>query len=1000
MNEAHWRNRDRTGAPRRARAVRAMVALMSLTLVAQALPRSPEPATWNEVPVPGGAAGLARVVGLEPDSERWRVLYEVTRQAHAPYGEQGVGQRLPRALSAYFAALTPAPPVPSVRRAAFGGGRERGETRLTPAPPAERLARDERLPLPLPEVIWAQVLLERPPGPEGLLAALLVDRPAALLYRGLATLDDETLQALARDQATLRQWRDAAPTFSIFARSLSVRAGRVQVPGGEAYAPLWEQAVGERVQRPARFALRLAQRAEGRWFSLFDALHQSDELQRRALLGAPGSTPRRAAFEALATGFLAQPAWWQPGGRPYARPFPDPALVLLALPCDDAGLALPGTRAFWEQVFDDDALPEQRDDTWRAAERGPQAPIDAAWLVARVAVDDKPVAQARLQSVRLAARVFRAAVPSQALLTSLRATRRYPALLAALEELGFTSPDDFATALRRAQALDRLPDGSRQVALAQFQGALALLQRVTRQHGLSRSEAQPLARALFDLVAEREHGYAGRLLEHIETRLLPRLVQSVYGSVPPDSAERTLLRALAGARLDLPPGPALEWEGLPYRVDAPAAELRRLHRLRALQAGPTLDDALALGRATRELEAIGSREPRRVAEWVARACAWGDALRGESRARVARTGRATTEADSADVAALAPFRALRALPSGRVAEAVGLLREAADVLAADALQALAYLPHLGAPEGPALLGGHVARRHDFGVQDALGPGPWQWPEEVSGARVRWHARGALLGLQEALARLSLRRLERELPARPPRLYEPARAAGARAAAALVAADLTDAQRDALAAALGAGRARVMAAAQAPERLAELGRAARLPAWRARLLPWIGMREPEALTSAFTLVELLRLGDAHLSADAWGVPAPLALGSEGLHLDARAWDANDLVGVSPLELAAGRATVDLHLRVAELLAELRLPASLLPAILAAAVLDFQEEAQPAYPEDQLALSRQAAALTRERVEDYVAALALEGPLVPLEEAPTRARPPAASTGGRP
>ncbi len=104
-----------------------------------------------------------------------------------------------------------------------------------------------------------------------------------------------------------------------------------------------------------------------------------------------------------------------------------------------------------------------------------------------------------------------------------------------------------------------------------------------------------------------------------------------------------------------------------------------------------------------------------------------------------------------------------------------------------------------------------------------------------------------------------------------------------------------------------------------------------------------------------------------------------------------------MGVSPLEPGAARASVDLHLRLAELFAELRLPAVLMPAVLSAAALDFQEEAQPAYPEDRLALARQASALTRERVEDYVAALALDGPLRPLDEAP--ATQPAGSVGGR-
>lgn len=979
----------------------AWVRALRFTLMAGMLSASaPAPALqWNDAPVPGGVAGLAQVVGLEPATERWRVLYEVTRQAYAPYGEHSVGQRLPRALAAHFAMLAPLAPTPSVARASLGGRRDKGEARLPTVLPAPRSNSDARLPLPLPEALWAHALLERPPGPEGLVPALLGDRSAALVYRGLSALDEDTLQALAREPALLRALRDAAPAFSVFARSLSVRAGRVQVPGGAPYVALWERAVGAQVQRPARFIVRLAQRAEGRWFSLFDALQQLDERQREAVLGRPGESARRAAFETLADVFLAQHAWWQPGGRPYSRPVPDPALVLLALPCSARGdLSLPGTRAFWEAVFASDELPGDGAETLQRLATQPAIPLDGAWLVSQVARAEPGVARARLQSLRLAARLFADAPPSAALLTTLRGSARYPALLAALETLGFADPADFATALGRAQSLDALPSASGQVALTQFQGVLALLVRATRQHGVTAADAIVLARLLVALEPEREHGYRGRLLELLATRVLPRLAQAVYGNVPPDTAEHTVLRALAGARLDLPAGPTLEWEGLPYRVDAPGADLRRLQHLRDLQAGPTLDAALGLLQATRAHEARRS-DAGRLTGVVAEALRLGASLHAEPRAHGPRRGAALAETLSeADGLPWAPFVALGRTPIGKPLEATRRLRDVADVLGADALRSLAYLPYLGMPDGPALLGGPVARRHVLGsATEAAGPGPWQLPEEVSGPRMRWHVRGSLLGLQDALARLHLRRLDRELPARPPRLHEPARAATARAAAALVAADLTDAQRDALAAALRTGRERLAAATHTPAQLVALGRAARLPAWRLRLLGWIGTHEPEALTSAFTLVELVRLGAPTLSADAWGVPAPQALGNEGLRLDADAWDLENLLGVSPLEPGAARASVDLHLRLAELFAELRLPAVLMPAVLSAAALDFQEEAQPAYPEDRLALARQASALTRERVEDYVAALALDGPLRPLDEAP--ATQPAGSVGGR-
>jgi hypothetical protein len=68
-------------------------------------------------------------------------------------------------------------------------------------------------------------------------------------------------------------------------------------------------------------------------------------------------------------------------------------------------------------------------------------------------------------------------------------------------------------------------------------------------------------------------------------------------------------------------------------------------------------------------------------------------------------------------------------------------------------------------------------------------------------------------------------------------------------------------------------------------------------------------------------------------------------------------------------------------VAELLSAMGLPARLVPAILSLALQDLMDEADPAYLDDALAVTRYARALGRERVEDYVAALVGRGPLLP-------------------
>ena len=59
----------------------------------------------------------------------------------------------------------------------------------------------------------------------------------------------------------------------------------------------------------------------------------------------------------------------------------------------------------------------------------------------------------------------------------------------------------------------------------------------------------------------------------------------------------------------------------------------------------------------------------------------------------------------------------------------------------------------------------------------------------------------------------------------------------------------------------------------------------------------------------------------------------------------------------------------------------LPAQLIPGLLAYATLDYWHDVESRFPDDWPALTRQALALSGTRVEDYVAALAGDGPLRP-------------------
>jgi hypothetical protein len=82
--------------------------------------------------------------------------------------------------------------------------------------------------------------------------------------------------------------------------------------------------------------------------------------------------------------------------------------------------------------------------------------------------------------------------------------------------------------------------------------------------------------------------------------------------------------------------------------------------------------------------------------------------------------------------------------------------------------------------------------------------------------------------------------------------------------------------------------------------------------------------------------------------------------------------------------------DLNLRLAELLAELQMPAALLGPILTAATLDFVNSVISRDPDDRRGLVEFVADLRVERVEQYLALLTNDGPLVPIGEVADAAR----------
>jgi hypothetical protein len=201
--------------------------------------------------------------------------------------------------------------------------------------------------------------------------------------------------------------------------------------------------------------------------------------------------------------------------------------------------------------------------------------------------------------------------------------------------------------------------------------------------------------------------------------------------------------------------------------------------------------------------------------------------------------------------------------------------------------------------------------------------------------------------------------------------------------------LRDADRDAIADAIARGQRRIGAlrnGGQAAARSAAdaaLGTIAdelAIEGWRRRSLRWMVVHEADRVPSMFSLTELLVLGGGGgAELHPWGMSMITTLGCLCSRLTPPGrWPT--LLGRPPLGLTA-TALADVHLHVAIMLKEMRLPAAVAKVVLSGAVQDFIDEARPTDDADWLTLVHAARAATRDRIEDYIAAATAAGPFVP-------------------
>lgn len=840
------------------------------------------------------------------------------------------------------------------------------------------------LPSPLPHDIWEAAIFERPIPPRSLFSAIVRDRRASLLFYGLLSMTPETRAYLAKDRQLLRRlYRDVPGPVAAFGNSFRVgEDGRLAVPGGADAVELWEAVADERLQRTDEFAHAIFSRSDGRLAYLFDTISHLDAPHQHFALGMwiKDRGVRLERFRALYRAFADVDPAWKTLERPFARPLYDPSTMLGLVAVGTQGEpAAPAYRRFWDRALTGLDVPAAG--TRELRDVFEDGVVDAAWLAEHVLQGLSTERQARLGCFAFGQRVFGAASAEELedALVGIRACARFPALVMTLDRAGVRRPATYALAARRARAIEDVGDPAQAVPLlAQFEGALLLLERMSRTGAIPATGIDSLVSSLCAL--ETGGGrYDGAFAAWIETTLLPAL--------PPPSGdtdrplETSVLRALADTAETSAP---FEWEGTKYITDVAGTSLRDLVAIRTKQGGNSLDAVVALTRALAPLQQndltldtlkTHTAALKTAGDRLAAARAWPDLPNDvpEVKKSVDRALR--------DLSKIAKPKDVAKAPR-IVAPLVGVR----DYLLGETIVALAYAPYVGDPRE--LLGPDtdLSHRHNFGLKSkpgapAIERRAWLRPSMDKSETAGLGVAGSLFGLDLTLSTKRLRRLALDGLPHPPRLSSNDSSTFVDILALLTPRSLTSDDLSSIERAIASGREQVASATDAAS-LDRLAARVSMSESRRQLVAWTLQQEPARVPAIFSTAEMFWLGlnDRPFDRlDSWGTSFEPQSGCYCLRFPAiGTWDrvAGRLGG-----RLLGAAVPDLTLRVAEHLAAMKVPVALFPGVLAMATQDYIDGAPPIYEDDWLGIVGYAGHVSRETVQDYVAALVASGPVRP-------------------
>jgi hypothetical protein len=320
-------------------------------------------------------------------------------------------------------------------------------------------------------------------GANDVVDALVHDPALSRLYWAMSQMDAETRDTLKQSPG-LGKLLPFAAALDFYGANISIRSGRVMVPGGASAEATWKELVGASPDSPGEFVSHLLSRDDGWLAAFYDAVSRGNKAQQ-AYFTDPNRMQR--FYEAL----RGRDASSDTAYRSVYRP--DAGLVLLVtqLQFDPTGQpSVPGNLQTWRDILQRHTASDPKIvGSWakRAARwQEPDDLVEAMFGLSRVGTMDSP-----LQIYLALSEVDRGRAPEQRLTPDTVALlgdkfSRFSDQYLIFSEFRGLSDASIADFLKAAESLDHIHDSAVQGnAVGIFQADIGLWQILARQGQIS-----------------------------------------------------------------------------------------------------------------------------------------------------------------------------------------------------------------------------------------------------------------------------------------------------------------------------------------------------------------------------------------------------------------------------------------------------------------------------------------------------------------------------------